>query len=90
MASEWMRCAKSLATLRSLLVFSRWIIVYCFANISSKHAGGPDARDELRRGTGVGLPMTLLTAQAGRRAGKSAGLHLVGAVDEAEPLCEQA
>eukprot|EP00962_Isochrysis_galbana_P001755 scaffold459_cov117-Isochrysis_galbana.AAC.1 len=41
MASEWMRCAKSLATLRSLLVSSRWIIVYCFANISSKHACGP-------------------------------------------------
>eukprot|EP00967_Tisochrysis_lutea_P042901 scaffold51671_cov26-Tisochrysis_lutea.AAC.4 len=37
-ASEWIRWAKSLATLRSLFVSRRWIIVYCLANISSKHA----------------------------------------------------
>ena len=34
-ASEWIRCAKNLATLRSLFVSSRWIIAYCLANISS-------------------------------------------------------
>ena len=37
-ASECNRCAKNLATLRSLLVSSRWIIEYCLANASSKSA----------------------------------------------------
>ena len=33
---ECSRCAKNLAMLRSLLVSSRWIIVYCLAKHSSK------------------------------------------------------
>ncbi len=40
MASLASRCANSLATLRSLLVSSRWMMLYCLAKQSSNVAWG--------------------------------------------------
>jgi hypothetical protein len=50
MASLASRCANSLATLRSLLVSSLWMMAYCFAKQSSNVAWGVGGGSTHREG----------------------------------------